>query len=142
MTLHWIEEAFMLTQEDFDRLTRIVRPGEHLCFLSTPRHEGHLFGKFTKGANMPDNWKHRSEGMKCKTCMWFVPKVPNYLQNDCIIAEKTCLGHPGRPVTAGEILKQPYDLGRCRRHAPTMNGWPVVFVNDWCGDHKLDEEKI
>ena len=34
------------------------------------------------------------------------------------------------------------DIGRCRRHAPTMNGYPVVFVNDWCGDHKLDEEKI
>ena len=21
-----------------------------------------------------DNWKHRSKGMKCKTCMWYVPK--------------------------------------------------------------------
>ena len=28
--------------------------------------------------------------------------------------------------------------GRCRRHAPTMNGYPVVFEStDWCGDHKL-----
>ena len=33
-------------------------------------------------------------------------------------------------------------LGRCRRHAPTMNGYPVVFESDWCGDHKLDEEKL
>jgi hypothetical protein len=33
-------------------------------------------------------------------------------------------------------------LGRCRRHAPTMNGYPAVFVTDWCGDHKLDETKI
>jgi hypothetical protein len=32
-------------------------------------------------------------------------------------------------------------LGRCRRHAPTMSGYPVVFKNDWCGDHKLDETK-
>lgn len=59
-----------------------------------------------------DNWVHRSEGMKCKTCMWFTPKVNK------------------QGVT---------DLGRCRRHAPSMNGYPVVFVNDWCGDHKLDE---
>ena len=22
-----------------------------------------------------DNWAHRSEGMRCKTCMWFVPKL-------------------------------------------------------------------
>lgn len=32
-------------------------------------------------------------------------------------------------------------LGRCRRHAPTLGGWPAVFESDWCGDHKLDEEK-
>ena len=32
-------------------------------------------------------------------------------------------------------------VGRCRRHAPTMNGYPVVYEIDWCGDHKLDEEK-
>lgn len=30
-------------------------------------------------------------------------------------------------------------VGRCRRHAPTTNGYPVVFETDWCGDHKLDE---
>lgn len=33
-------------------------------------------------------------------------------------------------------------IGRCRRHAPTMSGYPVVFHNDWCGDHKLDENKL
>lgn len=32
-------------------------------------------------------------------------------------------------------------LGRCRRHAPTMSGYPVVFASDWCGDHKLAEGK-
>jgi hypothetical protein len=32
------------------------------------------------------------------------------------------------------------DIGRCRRHAPTLNGYPVVIGSaDWCGDHKLDE---
>lgn len=34
------------------------------------------------------------------------------------------------------------DLGRCRRHAPTMSGYPVVMPTDWCGDHKLDENRI
>ena len=58
-----------------------------------------------------DNWKHRSEGMRCKTCMWFVRKE----------------------------VETPTKIGRCRRHAPTMNGYPVVFDDDWCGDHKLDE---
>ncbi len=62
-----------------------------------------------------DNWKHRSEGMRCQTCMWFVPK-----------ADETGT----------------YTVGRCRRHAPTMNGWPVMYPTDWCGDHKLDETKL
>jgi Pyruvate/2-oxoacid:ferredoxin oxidoreductase delta subunit len=66
-----------------------------------------------------DPWVHRASGMRCKTCMWFVPKQAS------------------SPVTPGS-----YDLGRCRRHAPTMNGYPTVFVNDWCGDHKLDENKF
>jgi hypothetical protein len=60
----------------------------------------------------PDNWQHRSTGMRCQTCMWFVQK-------------------PGPRA----------EIGRCRRHAPTMHGYPVVFVTDWCGDHKLDETK-
>ena len=32
-------------------------------------------------------------------------------------------------------------LGRCRRRAPELGGWPAVFVQDWCGDHKLDDVK-
>jgi hypothetical protein len=28
--------------------------------------------------------------------------------------------------------------GRCRRHSPTLGGYPVVFPDtDWCGDHKI-----
>jgi hypothetical protein len=58
-------------------------------------------------------WKHRSAGMRCRTCMWFVKNEPVRGQNS---------------------------VGRCRRHAPTTNGYPVVFSDDWCGDHKLNEE--
>ena len=68
-----------------------------------------------------DNWKHRSKGMLCLACMWFVAK-PTDDDGD-----------------AREILGD--TIGRCRRRAPTMNGYPVVFGGDWCGDHKLDETK-
>jgi len=73
-----------------------------------------------------DPWAHRSEGMRCKTCMWFAPKYPG-----------------GKPIIDGDrITLPPVDMGRCRRHAPTTSGYPVVFVNDWCGDHKLNENAI
>ncbi len=63
-----------------------------------------------------DNWKHRSVGMTCSSCMWFVPKVPED--------------------------ESEARIGRCRKHAPTLNGWPAMKLTDWCGDHKLDEEKM
>ena len=65
---------------------------------------------------MDDSWKHRSEGMRCKTCMWFVPKL-----------------------SANTDAPQ---IGRCRKHAPTMNGFPAVYPMDWCGDHRVDENKL
>ncbi len=40
------------------------------------------------------------------------------------------------------VPKGDHKLGRCRRHSPTMGGWPAVFDSDWCGDHKLDENKL
>jgi hypothetical protein len=46
-----------------------------------------------------------------------------------------------RPVEIGGMLANGF-LGRCRRRAPTMSGYPAVFETDWCGDHKLDENKI
>lgn len=58
-----------------------------------------------------DNWAHRSSGMVCDTCMYYVQK--------------------GISI-----------LGRCRRRAPTLDGWPVMFSTDWCGDHKLNEENF
>lgn len=61
-----------------------------------------------------DPWKNRNEGMLCKSCVWFVSKM---------------------------VRGEDKGIGRCRRHSPTMNGYPVVFLSDWCGDHKLDENK-
>jgi len=51
--------------------------------------------------------------------MWFVPKL-----------------HEG--AKEGDVMR----LGRCRKHAPTLDGYPAVMPSDWCGDHKLDENKL
>lgn len=64
----------------------------------------------------PDPWIHRSNGMRCRTCMWYVPKARE---------------GPSAPV-----------VGRCRRHAPTLGGYPVVMPDDWCGDHKLGDSGL
>ena len=61
-----------------------------------------------------DNWTDRPNGMICATCIWYAPKTKNNV----------------------------FAIGRCRRHAPTMQGYPVVYNTDWCGDHKVDEGKI
>lgn len=90
---------------------------------------------------MPDNWKHRADGMRCKTCMFFVPKVKKFFD---LCQPRQFEVDPRNIEASPKEIKRPdtIDLGRCRRHAPTMGGFPVVFVNDWCGDHKLDEEKL
>ena len=31
---------------------------------------------------------------------------------------------------------------RCRRHAPTLEGYPAVYEHDWCGDHKVSKQKM
>lgn len=66
-----------------------------------------------------DPWKYRNSGMVCQSCCWFKEKTPEDNQK---------VGHRV--------------IGRCRRHAPNINGFPVVFSSDWCGDHRLDENKI
>lgn len=73
-----------------------------------------------KAKRLDDPWVHRSAGMRCRSCIWYVPKVPT-----------------------SPLMPQDYrGIGRCRRHAPTMNGYPVVWCDDWCGDHRLDENKL
>lgn len=76
--------------------------------------------------NNMDNWKHRSNEMKCRTCMWYVEKKDDRV-GMCVPSD----------VKTEKII-----VGRCRRHAPTMGGFPVVFPEDWCGDHRVDETKV
>ena len=50
--------------------------------------------------------------------------------------------HRSRDMVCGTCMhfgaKGPGALGRCRRHAPTMQGYPAVYVDEpGCGDHKL-----
>lgn len=33
-------------------------------------------------------------------------------------------------------------VGKCRRHPPTMRGWPVMKPDSWCGDYKLNEKVL
>ena len=93
-----------------------------------------------------DSWKHRSEGMKCKTCMWYVSKQPTvyvFAGDSGKVLDEMKPGEM-RTLKKDEEVMTPIrrDIGRCRRHAPTMNGYPVVFKFDWCGDHRVDENKI
>lgn len=59
-----------------------------------------------------DPWAHRSEGMKCPSCMW------------------------------GVFASEQAAVGRCRRHAPSMNGYPAIYRDDWCGDHKVEKSNV
>lgn len=67
-----------------------------------------------------DKWDRKTD-FGCNSCMFFVPKK-----------EHSTSGDPTAPVLEG----------RCRRRAPTMNGYPVVFIEDWCGDHKRGSNPV
>jgi hypothetical protein len=58
-----------------------------------------------------DPWVHRSVMMKCPTCMYAVFATP----------------------TAA--------VGRCRRRSPSMQGYPAIYREDWCGDHKIGKSE-
>lgn len=85
---------------------------------------GGQVGQYIPCPKKADPWAHRSEGMRCRTCMFFVVKERSEAVMRSLDAQ----------MTRG-------DLGRCRRHAPTMSGFPAVYEGDWCGDHKVDENK-
>lgn len=64
---------------------------------------------------MEDPWKDREKVGTCRTCMFFIIKQSR----------------------SGDS-----EIGRCRRNAPTRTGYPVVYPTDWCGEHKIDENKL
>lgn len=106
-----LEEKRMkrLKQEHYSRM----KEGERGCTTTVER-----LATEDLEAMIVDNWKLRSIGMRCTTCMFFVEKLTTAIQ-------------------AEDNL-----IGRCRRRAPTVNGFPVVYSSDWCGEHKTDETKL
>ena len=74
-----------------------------------------------------DCWANRKSGMKCATCVFFVEKK-----------------HVMRDADNSEIPIEDArgTIGRCRANPPTMKGFPIVFEQDWCGYHRIDENKI
>ncbi len=61
-----------------------------------------------------DKWD-RKTNFGCDSCMFYVPKKEH---------------------SEGD------SEGRCRRSAPTMKGYPVVFSVDWCGEHKRGSNPV
>lgn len=106
-----------LSPEDSEikRATVLTKFYNDICEYYETR-EAHMA---TPELERSDNWKHRSVGMRCTTCMFFVKKESDRAADN------------ERGV-----------IGRCRRHAPELGGWPAVYAMDWCGDHKIDENKI
>lgn len=109
-------ESGMVRDEEYRRLVRNeVRAAAEAVGLEA----NDIFpNDITTAASAPtqDMWAHPGATMRCRTCMYYVPKAsasPLYLE-----------------------------VGRCRRRSPTMQGWPVIYPEDWCGDHKLDADKI
>lgn len=99
----------------------LIQDGRMRDAAATQCHvDSAMYGALGAASPGADPWVHRSARMSCATCMWYVGKA------------KT-------PMAAAGLVPATKPVGRCRRHAPTMSGYPVVFEADWCGDHKLDE---
>lgn len=55
----------------------------------------------------------------------------NWTQKDEGMLCMTCMWYVQKGLTI---------LGRCRKNAPTLSGFPAVFATDWCGQHKIDTQ--
>ena len=74
----------------------------------------------------------------CRTCGWC-------MKEDITIWQQITDDHKKGFVKVGDygsLEKVTNTVSRCRKNAPTMSGYPVVFEDDWCGEHKFDEGKV
>jgi len=110
-------EPWPTEEEKMDANTAVAAP--HPEDRKTCQNNGGAEPMFITGKDAgltnSDPWKHRSSKMHCSACMWFCPKVKEDNTES--------------------------DLGRCRKNAPSMNGFVPVYVTDWCGQHRLDENR-
>lgn len=67
-----------------------------------------------------DRWDRKTD-FGCDSCMFYVPKKKHSTSGDSTV---------------------PSLEGRCRRNAPTLKGYPVVFADDWCGEHKRGSNPV
>jgi hypothetical protein len=58
-----------------------------------------------------------------------------------IISEKKCKTCLWLAATPKDV-KPAIGIGWCHRHAPTINGYPIAFADDWCGDHNFNKEAL
>ena len=64
-------------------------------------------------------WSKYHRYRTCKTCKYFIEEDPVDVERTYTI------------------------VGRCRRHAPVSGvGYPEVYPNEGCGDHKVDENRV
>ncbi len=73
-----------------------------------------------------DRWDRKTD-FGCGSCMFYVPKKDHALEYPSLT-----------PKQYAEYVKE----GRCRRLSPTMKGYPVVFADDWCGEHKRGSNPV
>lgn len=66
----------------------------------------------TPATHIEDRSLVQGDGIQCRTCLYFEIEEGN---------ER--------------------GVGRCRRHAPTLGGFPIVLQEDWCGDYEPDANK-
>lgn len=83
-----------------------------------------------------DNWD-RKTNFNCESCMFYVPKKEHSSAGN----EKAEYEYTDNPK---ELLDaySPVEKGRCRCKSPTMKGYPVVFADDWCGEHKIGSNPL
>ncbi len=117
------QTAFMEAEEGIDTKDPRIDHEEHVAaaveFERSRTEPPGDYGKTLMEEQLEDNWAHRGTRTQCRTCMFYVPKA-GALRLD-----------------RGEEV-----IGRCRERSPSIKGWPAVYPTDWCGAHKMDEEKL
>lgn len=67
--------------------------------------------------------------------------LPTSMENKPVISEHDPWTHQSIEMKCTSCMY--YKNFRCKRHAPTMQGYPAVYPHlDWCGDHKMDKEHM
>ncbi len=83
-----------------------------------------------------DNWDRKPNFNHCDSCIFFVPKREHSSKAAIQINETDAKMRIAEKGEQGIEISGPSDSeGRCRRNAPIMNGEPVVYASDWCGEY-------